>query len=368
MTVASSLQTDGEIILMQPKIQTIIEKIPKFAPHKNMPAIKTAAKILHRGGLVAFPTETVYGLGANALDPSAVLKIFAAKGRPGDNPLIVHIHEYSQLEIVSRDIPPLARKLAEFFWPGPLTMILTKTDAVPLETTAGLQSVAVRMPKHKVASLLLKEAGIPIAAPSANSSGKPSPTISEHVTEDLLGKVDMVLDGGFSRFGIESTVVDLTVFPPCVLRPGSVTIEMLRKIEPAFQSGARLGHSEAPKSPGQKYRHYSPAAKLIIVSGENENVINEINRLTAENLGKKKIGILTAVQNVERYDNDSALVISAGNSKKPQTVAQNLFKVLRTFDAHGADIIYSEAFPPDGHGKALMDRLNKAAGGTVIEV
>ena len=352
---------------MQTKINTIIEKIPKFAPHRNISAIKTAAQILKDGGLVAFPTETVYGLGANALDFSAVLKIFAAKGRPCDNPLIVHIHELSQLETVSCEIPPLAYKLAEAFWPGPLTQILKKTDAVPLETTAGLQTVAVRMPKHKIAALLLKEARIPIAAPSANSSGKPSSTLSSHVTEDLFGKVDMILDGGFSRLGIESTVVDLTVSPPCILRPGSVTLEMLREIEPAFQSATVLANGNSPKSPGQKYTHYSPAAKLIIVSGKNENVIQKINQLTAENSGKTKIGILTNFQNAESYDKNAAIVISAGNNKKPETIAQNLFRVLRTFDGYGVDIIYSEAFPADGLGASVMDRLNKASGGTVIE-
>jgi L-threonylcarbamoyladenylate synthase len=307
-------------------------------------------------------------LGANALDPSAVSKIFAAKGRPGDNPLIVHIHKLSQLEIVSRDIPALAYRLAEIFWPGPLTLILKKTEAVPLETTAGLQTVAVRMPKHKIAALLLQEAEVPIAAPSANRSGKPSPTISQHVAADLFGKVDMILDGGFSRLGIESTVVDLTVAPPCILRPGSVTLEMLRETEPDFQLAAALADNDCPKSPGQKYTHYSPAAKLIIVSGKTENVIKKINQLTAENSGKKKIGILTGSQNAESYDKNAAIVISAGNRNKPETVAQNLFKVLRTFDEHGADIIYSESFPVDGQGRAVMDRLTKAAGGTVVEV
>ena len=354
-------------ILMQHNINTIIEKVPKFAPHRNIAAIKTAAEIIKRGGLVAFPTETVYGLGANALDVSAVTKVFSAKGRPGDNPLIVHIHDFKQLEMLACEIPTLAHKLAEKFWPGPLTMILKKTEAVPLETTAGLQTVAVRMPKHKVAALLLKESNIPIAAPSANSSGKPSPTISGHVAQDLFGKVDMILDGGFSRLGIESTVVDLTVCPPCVLRPGSVTLEMLKGIEPDFQSSAAIGSGDAPKSPGQKYTHYSPAAKLIIVSGKTEDVIMKINQLTRENGCKKKIGILTVSQNAESYDKNAAVVIAAGNSMKPETIAQNLFKVLRTFDAHGVDIIYSESFSDEGLGRSIMDRLNKASGGTVFE-
>ena len=353
-------------------MRTIIEQVSSDNPEKNMPAIKTAAKILSGGGLVAFPTETVYGLGANALDPFAVKKIFKAKGRPSDNPLIVHVSSIEDFEQVVSDIPPLAYTLAEAFWPGPLTMILPKAKIIPLETTAGLSTVAVRIPDNKTATLLIKEAGVPIAAPSANSSGKPSSTLSSHVELDLDGKIDMIIDSGPVKIGIESTVVDLSVSPPCVLRPGFITLDMLKKIDNSFESG--VGHTSdcpsdsAPKSPGVKYTHYSPTANLIIISGENESMVGKIKELAYANKSTKKTGILTCCENFKRYNSADSVVISVGKRSNMETITPNLFTALRTFDYKAVDIIIAEAFPSDGLGASVMDRLTKASGNTIISV
>ena len=346
-------------------MQTIIKQVSSDNPSENMPAIKTAASILQNGGLVAFPTETVYGLGANALDPNAVKRIYKAKGRPSDNPLIIHISSLDEFRQVVCDIPPLAYELADMFWPGPLTMILPKSKIIPLETTAGLDTVAVRMPENKVASLLIKKAGIPVAAPSANSSGKPSSTLSSHVELDLDGKIDMIIDSGPVKIGIESTVVDLSVSPPIVLRPGSITIDMLRKIDPAFESGGAYvsdcNSENAPKSPGMKYTHYSPAAELVIVSGKNENMIGKINELVNANKPTKKTGVLTCSENLAHYNLNDSIVISVGERSNMETVAPNLFTALRTFDYSGVDIIFAESFPSEGVGLSIMDRLVKAS-------
>ena len=349
-------------------MQTIIKKVCPEDPKKNIKAIKTAAEILLSGGLVAFPTETVYGLGANALDPSAVNKIFEVKNRPPDNPLIIHISRVKDLKHVAKNISPLAYRLADTFWPGPLTMILPKSDIIPYETTAGLDTVAVRIPRHKIAGLLINEAGIPIAAPSANSSGKPSSTLSSHVEFDLTGKIDMIIDGGLSNVGIESTVVDITVYPPKILRPGVVTLDKLREVDTSFELCTDVCDNNKPKSPGMKYTHYSPAAKLIIFSGKDKNVIDKINDLVNKQTYGKKAGILTCSENAGYYDSRDAAVISVGDRTNLESVASNLYKTLRLFDYKDVDVIYSEAFPVDGLGFSIMDRLKKASGNTIIQV
>ena len=352
-------------------MQTIIKKIDAINPNNNIADISEAASILRNGGLVAFPTETVYGLGANALDPSAIKKIYEAKGRPSDNPLIIHISSMSELLKVACEVLPMAYKLAEAFWPGPLTMILPKTHTVPCQTTGGLSSVAVRMPANLIAALLIKEAGVPIAAPSANSSGKPSTTDASHVEFDLNGKVDMILDGGSASLGIESTVIDLTVCPPCILRPGSVTIEMIQKVCPEAIANTHLSlkENEQPKSPGMKYTHYSPRAQVIVISGIMEDTVAKINLLTSGYLQKrKKVGIMACDETVGFYNASGAHIISVGNRERIETVAENLFKVLRDFDFYGVDVILAEGLSKEGLGTSIMDRLVKASGNTVIYV
>ena len=348
-------------------MQTLVRKIHHDNIENNMNVIKTAADILLDGGLVAFPTETVYGLGANALNPLAVKKIFDVKGRPSDNPLIIHISSIDELEFVAQDISLLAYKLADEFWPGPLTLILKKSKNIPYETTAGLETVAVRMPNCNAALSLIKEAGIPIAAPSANSSGKPSSTLSTHIENDLSGKIDMIIDNGQSSTGIESTVVDLTVTPPVILRPGSITLDMLKKIEPTIKLAPNTTDNK-PKSPGMKYTHYSPAAKLMIISGDNKNVIYKINDMISKQAHGKKPGVLTCDEHFESYDLSKTKVISVGKCADMESIAANLYKTLRDFDTYDVDIIYSEAFPNHGLGFSIMDRLLKAAGNTVINV
>ena len=349
-------------------MQTIIEKICFEDSAENISSIKTAASIIKNGGLVAFPTETVYGLGANAFDPQAVLKIYQAKNRPPDNPLIIHIASVEELKNIAQNIPALAYKLADIFWPGPLTMILPKSDIIPYETTAGLDTVAVRMPSHDVAAALIKESGVPIAAPSANSSGKPSSTLSSHVELDLNGKIDMIIDGGLSNVGIESTVVDLTVCPPRLLRPGVITLERLKEIDPSFAIDEYMPNDYKPKSPGMKYTHYSPAAKLIIVSGENDNVTKKICDLASTHTPGEKVGILTCDENIDSYKSTGAVVISVGKREELETVMLNLYKTLRAFDYNEVNVIYSEAFSNDGLGFSIMDRLTKASGNNIIQV
>lgn len=330
--------------------------------------IKEAAHIIQDGGLVAFPTETVYGLGADALCPEAASKIYQAKGRPSDNPLIVHIASYLDLERVARKVPLWAKALAEAFWPGPLTLIMKKNEHVPHETTGGLDTVAVRMPNHAVALELIRESGCLIAAPSANLSGRPSPTVASHVAEDLGGKIPVILDGGTVGIGIESTILDLTEEMPTILRPGYITRDMLEKIVgPVLVDPGIMDSNSAvkPKAPGMKYRHYAPKAELVIVDGERASVISQINKLTNEMQARgKKVGIIGTDETVSFYRGD--LVLSIGARKEEETIARHLYGVLREFDAYGADVIYSESFTAPGIGQAVMNRLLKAAGHRVL--
>ena len=326
--------------------------------------LKEASAVIRSGGLVAFPTETVYGLGGDATNPEASRKIYAAKGRPSDNPLIVHIADFSQLRNIVAEVPQEAEKLAEAFWPGPLTMILRKNDVIPYETTGGLDTVAIRMPSHPVARAFLQDSGCMIAAPSANTSGRPSPTTAQHVWEDLHGKIEILLDGGPVGIGIESTIVDLSEERPMILRPGFITQEMLSAVlgdvgmDPGFASE---NSKQPPKAPGMRYRHYAPKADLTLVEGTMEEVISKINALTreAQAMGKS-VGVLATEENKDRYVADHVIVI--GQRQDEAEIARHLFDVLRQFDDLQVDLIYSESFVAAGVGQAIMNRLLKAAG------
>lgn len=334
-------------------------------------AIREAAELIAEGELVAFPTETVYGLGADALRPEASKKIYAAKGRPSDNPLIVHIAEFEDLVSIAREVPAQAKKLADAFWPGPLTMIVWKNEKVPYETTGGMESVAVRMPNHPVALELIRQSGCLIAAPSANTSGRPSPTEAAHVKKDLDGKIPMILDGGAVGIGIESTIIDLTEAVPMILRPGYITKEMLEevlgeevKIDPGIIEADSL---KKPKAPGMKYKHYAPKADLILVDGESDRVTEKINQLVAKQQAQgKKVGVIAAEETAALYQADFVSCIGARDDE--DAIAKHLYKILRDFDDSEVDIIYSESFATPRIGQAIMNRLLKAAGHQVLTV
>ena len=349
-------------------MDTIIEKIDPG--NIDADVMEQAGKLIAEGELVAFPTETVYGLGGDALDPDASRKIYAAKGRPSDNPLIVHIAEFDDMKRVAREVPEQAKKLADAFWPGPLTMIVWKSDAVPEATTGGMQTVAVRMPNHPVALELIRRSGCLIAAPSANTSGRPSPTEAQHVAEDLSGKIAMILDGGPVGIGIESTIVDLTEDIPMILRPGYITPKMLEKVigEVKMDPGIIASDSlQKPKAPGMKYKHYAPKADLILVDGEEEKVVAKINALAKEAvLLGKKVGIIGTDETIDRYPEGE--VVSIGARSDEDAIAKHLYKLLRDFDEKEVDIIYSESFATPRIGQAIMNRLLKAAGHQVITV
>ena len=334
-------------------------------------ALKEAGQIIRDGGLVAFPTETVYGLGANALDAQAAMKVYAAKGRPSDNPLIAHICDIEMLKPLVKKIPPMAEKLMDAFWPGPLTLIFEKSDIVPKGTTGGLDTVAIRFPNHPIASRLIKEAGTSIAAPSANLSGKPSPTLGEHVIDDLDGRIDMIIDGGMVGMGLESTIIDVTVDPPLVLRPGFITYEMAKKVVSNLEIDQAILKKPVeglkPKAPGMKYRHYAPKAQLTVVEGDTDAVVNYINERTAEHVANgMRAGIIATAETMEQYLAGDVKCI--GTRADERTIAAGLFGVLREFDSDGVNVIYSEAFQEEGIGSAIMNRLLKAAGHQVIQV
>ena len=345
------------------------EVVAMDAEHLNMEAIQKAGKILREGGLVAFPTETVYGLGGNALDPKASMKIYAAKGRPSDNPLIVHIADIKDLAKITTEIPEGARILAEKYWPGPLTMILPKADSVPKETTGGLDSVAVRFPSDRIAQELIKAAGGFVAAPSANTSGRPSPTMAAHVEEDLGDAIEMIIDGGQVGIGVESTFVDFTEDVPVVLRPGYISLEMLKDTlgDVRMDRGLLITDSSVhPKAPGMKYRHYAPKADLSIVEGPQDEVIACINRLTHEAVENGlKAGIIATDETKDQYSD--GLVLSIGSREEEETIAHHLYEVLRDFDEAQVNVIYSEAFYTPRMGQAIMNRLLKAAGHKIIK-
>lgn len=338
--------------------------------HINKKIIKEAGAVLRAGGLVAFPTETVYGLGGDALQKESSRKIYSAKGRPSDNPLIVHICQWKAVKKIAVRIPPEAEKLAARFWPGPLTMILEKADAVPLETTGGLSTVAVRMPENRIALALIEAAGGYVAAPSANLSGKPSPTLAKHVCEDLDGKIEMILDGGAVGIGVESTIVDLTESRPMILRPGYITKEMLESVlnteVDVDMTLLQADSGQAPKAPGMKYRHYAPKGELTIVSGEEKDVTDTIRRLArAKRLAGETVGIICTDETEPLYEADS--IASVGARTDEEAIARRLYAILREFDARNVTCIYSEAFSDKGVGQAVMNRLLKAAGHQILE-
>lgn len=336
--------------------------------------LKRAADILKNGGLVAFPTETVYGLGANALNEEAAGKIYAAKGRPSDNPLIAHIADFGDLDPLVAEIPEAGRKLMEAFWPGPLTLIFLKSDLVPYGTTGGLDTVAVRMPSDPVAKALIRLAGVPVAAPSANTSGRPSPTTADHVWQDMNGKIDMIVDGGPVGIGVESTIIDVSGDVPMILRPGAVTREMAGSVlgfeiglDPAITENGPMNADVRPKAPGMKYKHYAPKADLTLVEGQPEAVIECINRLAMEKIDAGcRVGIICTEETKAEYP--FGIVRSMGVRAREETIAHNLYAVLREFDDLEADYIFSESFSRDHLGQAIMNRLSKAAGYHIIKL
>jgi L-threonylcarbamoyladenylate synthase len=348
---------------MEAEMNTILRKVD--VDNIDMEVIKEASDILHAGDMVAFPTETVYGLGADALDEKASKKIYAAKGRPSDNPLIVHVANEQQILPLVKEIPESARKLMKAFWPGPLTIIFNKSDVVPYGTTGGLDTVAIRMPNHKVALTLIEESNIPIAAPSANTSGRPSPTTAMHVMDDLNGKISMVIDGGVVGIGIESTIVDVTGDIPMILRPGYINKKMLEEVVGEVTiDKAILGPVSPdlkPKAPGMKYKHYAPKADFTMFDGDIDKVADRINEL-AESYIKKgyKVGIISSAESKDRYRYGE--VISIGSRNNEISISKNLYKVLREFDDKQVDYILGETFRSEELGQAIMNRLLKAAG------
>ncbi|WP_320916214.1 L-threonylcarbamoyladenylate synthase [Enterocloster bolteae] len=370
--------------------------------------LKEAASILRSGGLVAFPTETVYGLGGNALDEDAARKIYAAKGRPSDNPLIAHVSCVEEVAPLVKEIPEAGRKLMEAFWPGPLTMIFPKSEKVPYGTTGGLDTVAIRMPDDPVANRLIALAGVPVAAPSANTSGRPSPTTADHVWQDMNGRIEMIIDGGPVGIGVESTIVDVSSAVPSVLRPGAITMEMLAEVlgevsvDPAILGP--LSADVRPKAPGMKYKHYAPKADLTLVepgtgteresgaeqvtgaeqkTGADRNtgadpetgldetqlqaMICKVRELSREKIeAGYKVGVICTDESRGCYTDGE--VRSIGARKSQASVAHNLYALLREFDDLGVDYIFSESFPKDHLGQAIMNRLSKAAGYKIVKV
>lgn len=350
-------------------MQTKLYKID--LDNMNQEQMQEAGDLIAAGELVGFPTETVYGLGGDALHPDAAKKIYEAKGRPSDNPLIIHIAEVSDLDRVAKVVPEQAKKLADAFWPGPLTMVVWKKDEVPYATTGGLNTVAVRMPNHPVALELIRKSGKLIAAPSANTSGRPSPTEASHVMEDLSGRIAMVLDGGTVGIGIESTIIDLTEEIPMVLRPGYITPEMLSDVlgeEVIIDPGIiAADDTTKPKAPGMKYKHYAPKADMIIVDGEKEAVVEEITSLTeSAHADGKKVAIIATEETKALYNAD--VVLSVGTREEEDSIAKHMYKILRDCDTLDVEVIYSESFKTPRIGQAIMNRLLKAAGHQVIHV
>lgn len=350
-------------------MKTLLLKVDPENPDPTI--IQTAADIIRKGGLVAFPTETVYGLGADALNSEAVLALFAAKKRPLDNPPIVHVADPKEVDRLVLEVPPKAKVLMEKFWPGPLTLIFKRSSLVPKVTVAGLDTVAIRMPKHKVALELIRQSRCSIAAPSANLAGKPSPTIALHVYEDLNGRIDAILDGGAANIGVESTVVDLSVDPPMLLRPGGTSYEALKKVlgdlklHPFVETEQELSLQEI-RSPGMKHKHYAPKAEVILVEGKVSAVTAKIKELSESYEAEgKKVGILATEETQCAYRAD--VVKSLGSRSNLATVAQNLFRILREVDAENVDVIIAEGVSSEGLGLAVMNRLRKASAYHIIK-
>ena len=350
-------------------MKTVIAQITDNT-EENDKIYEQAAVILKNGGLVAFPTETVYGLGADALDEAASSKIYSAKGRPSDNPLIVHIADLQGLYELCEEVSDNALKLAKHFWPGPLTMILKKKSIVPYSITGGLETVAVRMPSHPVAAKLIRSSGVYVAAPSANISGKPSPTRAAHVIHDMDGRIDMIIADDTIDIGVESTIVDLSEEIPTILRPGFITKNQLEEIlgqvnvDPAIEG--ILNDGTVPKAPGMKYKHYAPEADMVIVEGQQENVVALINELVQEkkNAGCK-VGVMASSETAALYQAD--VVKAVGSRADEAAAARNLYAALRDFDEAEVKYIFTESFPANDVGQAVMNRLIKAAGHTIMK-
>ncbi len=332
--------------------------------------LEEAIQIIQRGGLVAFPTETVYGLGADGLNEEAAHKIYKAKGRPSDNPLIIHIANVDALDQLTKNVPKMGRRLVEAYWPGPLTLIFKKSDKVPYSTTGGLDTVAIRMPEEPISRALIQASGMYIAAPSANTSGKPSPTKAQHVMDDLNGRIDMIIDGGTVGIGLESTIVDVTSPIPTILRPGYITKDMLEKVVGKVDVDRSILDSqskEVPKAPGMKYKHYAPKGNLTILEGDIDDVIQEMNRIVKEKLDEgHKVGVIGTDETLDRYN--YGIIKSIGTRIDDASIARSLFSLLREFDDLEVEYIYTESFGEDRLGHAIMNRLLKAAGHQVIKV
>lgn len=352
-------------------------QLPAFSQGDIQQSVERAARIIRGGGLVAFPTETVYGLGADATNPDAVEAIFAAKDRPHNDPLIAHIPDASQLPAVAASIPPLAYDLAERFWPGPLTIILPRAEGIPASVSAGGATVGVRVPRHPVALELLRATGVPVAAPSANRFMHTSPTTAAHVLEDLDGRIDAVLDAGPCEVGVESTVLDLTTDPPCVLRPGGVTLEALRRVIPDVRSAAPTSGNGAPSAappqlalaPGQMERHYAPRTPLIVFDGDGPEALGAM-RAEAERVvaAGRRVGALVADEEAEAFAGVSVTLVRVGPRADLAIVSRQLYAALRELDRQGLDLLVAHTFGHKGLGLALWDRLRKAAGGTLRPV
>lgn len=344
--------------------------IEAFDDNVSDEVLLPAARRLSQGATVAFPTETVYGLGANALDELAVLKIFEAKGRPADNPLIVHIVDMEELAPLVREVTPVAQQLMDAFWPGPLTLIMKKAECVAPSVTPGLDTVAVRMPQHELARRLIRLAGCPIAAPSANRSGRPSPTDYRTVIEDLTGRVSAIVCGAPAEIGLESTVVDVTGDEPIVLRPGGVTLEDIQRVTGKGQYDDALNRKleayEQPKSPGMKYTHYSPEADVTVVVGSDQAVVLQMQSLVldGQNAGKS-VGVMTFDEWASEWPS-GVTVLSLGPKGDLNTIGSRLFTTLRQFDQLGVEVVFAHGVTQEGLGKAIMNRLVKAAGHSVI--
>lgn len=327
-----------------------------------------AVEVINQGGLVAFPTETVYGLGANGLDAESVEKIFKAKGRPSDNPLILHIYDIAQVSLLVDEIPPLALECMKRFWPGPLTMIFKKSHVVPDIISGGLETVAIRMPDHPIALELIKRSNTTIAAPSANISGKASPTSADHVRRDLSGKIEMIIDGGSTGLGLESTVLDLSTDRPTILRPGGVTFEELNDFIPNLEIDEGIkSHKDKVKSPGQKYTHYAPSQEMRLFVGSIDNIVERIKSLTKELLKDNyKVGIIATEETMCLYE--EGLVLGLGSRNNHEEIARNLYNIIREMDDSDVDIILAEGIETNNMGLAIMNRLTKASGGKIVKV
>jgi L-threonylcarbamoyladenylate synthase len=350
--------------------QTLLLKVDSQNP--EIENVRVAADFINKGGLVAFPTETVYGLGADALNAEAVLALFRAKKRPLDNPPIVHVGDVKDVYGLTMEIPTVAEKLMKTFWPGPLTLIFKRSVTVPDVTVAGLDTIAVRMPRHNVALALIRESGRPISAPSANLAGKPSPTTAMHVIEDLNGRIDVVLDAGPTAIGVESTVLDLTANPPQILRPGGTSYESLNKtlgkveLNPAVTAEEPTTIEKA-RSPGLKHKHYAPDADVIVVQGKPSATIDKINELATFHMRRgSRVGILCTDETAEYYR--ANVVKTLGSRNDLSAVARNLFRLLREFDLDRVDVIIAESVPTEGIGLAVMNRLRKASGYRIYNV